>query len=218
MMAWLRWFVGDGGSCTATRSTPLSKAPAMRRLTCFLLTVFATLAQADEIGSVDTVFKFIGPDHKIVVEAHDDPGVSGVTCYMSRARTGGISGALNFNNALTGTLRAGNPDVAGGGTAVGTFSSAEISPDVTALFVGWQLVCRGAALALNTTWTVAFDGIDTLSNVAQLAGTFGFVDTPAPAVLIPPNTRFEYRWSVGANDATSTRIIARSRFALPGRF
>ena len=68
----------------------------MRRFACSLLTVFATLAQADEIGSVDTVFKFIGPDHKIVVEAHDDPGVNGVTCYMSRARTGGISGALGL--------------------------------------------------------------------------------------------------------------------------
>ena len=35
---------------------------------------------ADVIGSVDTVFKFIGPDHKIVVDAYDDPGVAGVTC------------------------------------------------------------------------------------------------------------------------------------------
>jgi CreA protein len=60
------------------------------------LGLFVTLAHAEEIGSVDTVFKFIGPDHKIVVEAHDDPGVNGVTCYMSRARTGGISGALGL--------------------------------------------------------------------------------------------------------------------------
>ncbi len=74
----------------------LPKAPPMRRLACSLLLVFASLAHAEEIGSVDTVFKFIGPDHKIVVEAHDDPGVNGVTCYMSRARTGGISGALGL--------------------------------------------------------------------------------------------------------------------------
>lgn len=33
------------------------------------LVVTATVAHAEEIGSVDTVFKFIGPDHKIVVEA-----------------------------------------------------------------------------------------------------------------------------------------------------
>jgi CreA protein len=50
--------------------------------------------RADAIGSVDTVFKLIGPDHKIVVEAYDDPKVAGVTCYVSRAKTGGIKGAL----------------------------------------------------------------------------------------------------------------------------
>ena len=53
-------------------------------------------ASSEEIGSVDTVFKFIGPDHKIVVEAYDDPKVQGVTCYISRAKTGGIKGALGF--------------------------------------------------------------------------------------------------------------------------
>ncbi len=51
-------------------------------------------AQAEPIGEVDTVFKLIGPDHKIVVEAYDDPKVGGVACYVSRAKTGGISGAL----------------------------------------------------------------------------------------------------------------------------
>jgi CreA protein len=51
-------------------------------------------ATAETIGSVDTVFKLIGPDHKIVVEVFDDPKVSGVSCYLSRAKTGGIKGAL----------------------------------------------------------------------------------------------------------------------------
>jgi CreA protein len=58
------------------------------------LAVSAAGIQAETIGSVDTVFKLIGPDHKIVVEAYDDPKVVGVTCYLSRARTGGIKGAL----------------------------------------------------------------------------------------------------------------------------
>jgi CreA protein len=57
---------------------------------------FATTLHAEEIGSVDTVFKFIGPDHKIVVEAYDDPGVSGVTCFISRAKTGGLKGAFGL--------------------------------------------------------------------------------------------------------------------------
>jgi CreA protein len=38
----------------------------------------------------------IGPDHKIVVEAYDDPKVTGVTCFVSRAKTGGIKGALGL--------------------------------------------------------------------------------------------------------------------------
>lgn len=51
---------------------------------------------AEPIGEVDTVFKLIGPDHKIVVDAYDDPKVSGITCYVSRARTGGIKGAFGL--------------------------------------------------------------------------------------------------------------------------
>ena len=51
---------------------------------------------AEPIGEVDTVFKLIGPDHKIVVDAYDDPGVAGVTCYVSRAKTGGIRGAMGL--------------------------------------------------------------------------------------------------------------------------
>ena len=53
-------------------------------------------ARAEEIGSVNTTFKVLGPDNKIVVEAFDDPEVAGVTCYMSHARTGGIKGAIGF--------------------------------------------------------------------------------------------------------------------------
>ncbi|OAN52419.1 hypothetical protein A6A04_00970 [Paramagnetospirillum marisnigri] len=49
---------------------------------------------AEEIGSVSTVFKMVGANDKIVVEAFDDPKVAGVTCYLSRAKTGGIKGSL----------------------------------------------------------------------------------------------------------------------------
>ena len=52
--------------------------------------------RAEEIGSVDTVFKWLGPDHKIVVEAFDDPDVKNVTCYLCRAKTGGIKGGLGL--------------------------------------------------------------------------------------------------------------------------
>jgi len=59
-----------------------------------LLAPFMPAFAGDTIGEVDTVFKLLGPDHKIVVEAYDDPRVGGVTCYVSRAKTGGIKGAL----------------------------------------------------------------------------------------------------------------------------
>ncbi len=53
------------------------------------LIMLGPLAHAEEIGSVDTVFK-------IVVEAFDDPDVKNVTCYVSRAKTGGIKGGLGL--------------------------------------------------------------------------------------------------------------------------
>jgi CreA protein len=58
--------------------------------------IAACAVHAEPVGEVDTVFKLIGPDHKIVVDAYDDPGVKGVTCYVSRAKTGGIKGGLGL--------------------------------------------------------------------------------------------------------------------------
>ncbi len=67
------------------------------RTACFFfLALTAGGALAETVGEVDTVFKLIGPDHKIVVDVFDDPKVSGVSCYLSRARTGGIKGALGI--------------------------------------------------------------------------------------------------------------------------
>ena len=53
-------------------------------------------AQAETVGAVDTVFKFIGRNHQVVVEVFDDPKVEGVSCYVSRARTRGIKGSLGL--------------------------------------------------------------------------------------------------------------------------
>lgn len=55
-----------------------------------------TLVNAEEIGQVSTVFKMVGPNDRIVVEAFDDPKVPGVTCYLSRAKTGGVKGGLGL--------------------------------------------------------------------------------------------------------------------------
>ncbi len=53
-------------------------------------------AHAETIGSVDTAWKMLGPNHGIVVDAFDDPRVPGVACYVSRSKSGGISGALGI--------------------------------------------------------------------------------------------------------------------------
>ena len=53
-------------------------------------------AFAEEIGHVDTKFNWLGPDHKIVIEAFDDPKVEGVACHLSRAKTGGIKGLVGL--------------------------------------------------------------------------------------------------------------------------
>ena len=51
-------------------------------------------AFADEIGKVDTKFRFLTPDDTVRVEVFDDPDVDGVACYLSRAQTGGVKGAI----------------------------------------------------------------------------------------------------------------------------
>jgi CreA protein len=57
--------------------------------------LFNPLARSEEVGSVNTNFHVTGSD-RVVVEAYDDPLVQGVTCYVSRARTGGIKGTLGI--------------------------------------------------------------------------------------------------------------------------
>ncbi|HET8700553.1 MAG TPA: CreA family protein [Nitrococcus sp.] len=68
----------------------------MKRLIAFCLLFLPTLLCAEEIGHVDTTFRLLGPDNKIVVEAFDDPAVPGVVCYISRAKTGGLKGAVGL--------------------------------------------------------------------------------------------------------------------------
>jgi CreA protein len=53
-------------------------------------------ASAEEIGDVTTTFKLLGANHKIVIEAFDDPDVSGVACHISHAKTGGMKGAVGL--------------------------------------------------------------------------------------------------------------------------
>ncbi|MCP4409318.1 MAG: protein CreA [Gammaproteobacteria bacterium] len=63
-------------------------------ISLILIGLIALPLHAEQIGSVSTKFKFLGPNDKIVIEAFDDPEIKGVTCYLSHAKTGGISGAV----------------------------------------------------------------------------------------------------------------------------
>ena len=62
----------------------------------FLCALPAAGAQAEMIGEVDTAFRWLGKDDRVVIEAYDDPKVQGVTCFVSRARTGGMKGTVGL--------------------------------------------------------------------------------------------------------------------------
>lgn len=89
----------DGPEAGASRQSGSGlRRGRMRKLAGLLggLLLLPALAGAEEIGEVSTVFKWVGPNDKIVVEAFDDPKVQGVTCYLSRAKTGGVKGGLGL--------------------------------------------------------------------------------------------------------------------------
>ncbi|MGG5808238.1 CreA family protein [Falsiroseomonas sp. CW058] len=73
--------------------------PNLPRLALLLpLLVAAPAAAQDtrEIGHVNTAITNLGltRSHRVVVERFDDPEVRGISCYISQARTGGLSGML----------------------------------------------------------------------------------------------------------------------------
>lgn len=48
------------------------------------------------IDEISTTFRLLGPNDKIIVERYDDPKVPNVSCYLSRAETGGVKGGLGL--------------------------------------------------------------------------------------------------------------------------
>ena len=59
----------------------------------------AAAEETRQIGYVNTAITNLGltRSHRVVVERFDDPEVRGVSCYISQARTGGLSGILLAN-------------------------------------------------------------------------------------------------------------------------
>ena len=80
----------------------------MRRLLACLMLLSApvlspvispALAASDDpqrIGDVSTTFRIVGRNDRIVVDRYDDPKALGVSCYLSRAETGGIKGTVGL--------------------------------------------------------------------------------------------------------------------------
>ena len=73
------------------------KQKTLNVLLILILILFtSSIVVADQIGSVSTKFKMLGANDKIVIEAFDDPEIAGATCYLSRAKTGGVSGVVGI--------------------------------------------------------------------------------------------------------------------------
>ena len=90
------------------------------------------------IGSVNTNFRWLGPDDKVVVERYDDPRVPNAACYVSRAETGGVKGWVGLATDPSRFSIACR--------AVGPITVPAIKPGRPSL--GWRT--RRAAAALNT--------------------------------------------------------------------
>jgi len=58
------------------------------------LFLFGSRSEGTNIGAVSTTFRFFGPNDKVALDRFDDDAIDGVACYLSRARTGGIGGAV----------------------------------------------------------------------------------------------------------------------------
>jgi CreA protein len=68
---------------------------ALSLATLALLAAGPAWAQT-RIDSISTNFRWLGPDDKVVVDRYDDPKVANVSCYLSRADTGGVKGGLGL--------------------------------------------------------------------------------------------------------------------------
>ena len=68
----------------------------MRQLALAFGLALAGQAGAETIGCVTTAWKLIGANHRVCVEAFSDPKIPSITCHVSQAKTGGVSGSLGL--------------------------------------------------------------------------------------------------------------------------
>ena len=72
------------------------KPYACLALVCSLLLPSFAHADDSDVGCVTTEWKLLGANHKVCVSAFNDPDIPGVACYISQAKTGGVSGSLGL--------------------------------------------------------------------------------------------------------------------------
>ncbi|MEN3952590.1 CreA family protein [Iodidimonas sp. SYSU 1G8] len=66
-------------------------------LNVLVLSLQAAPVRAEEVGCVSTTFRMLGlANDKVCVDSFRDPKVEGVVCHVSRARTGGVKGAVGL--------------------------------------------------------------------------------------------------------------------------
>jgi len=65
-----------------------------KRVLVIAFLMLGSYASAEDIGCTSTTFHLFGANDKVCVYAFDDPRVSGVSCHVSQARTGGVKGSL----------------------------------------------------------------------------------------------------------------------------
>ncbi len=59
--------------------------------------LMSVAARADEVGCVSTNIRMLGmANDKICIDSFRDPKVEGVVCHVSRAKTGGVKGAIGI--------------------------------------------------------------------------------------------------------------------------
>jgi CreA protein len=94
------WVAGMGPARPQGESRAVTGAQSRLLRTSLLAAALLVLSGSafaqTRIDSINTNFRWLGPDDKIIVERYDDPRVGNVSCYLSRAETGGIKGSLGF--------------------------------------------------------------------------------------------------------------------------
>lgn len=74
----------------------MKNAVTKTALIFFVLIAGTSLARAEDIGCLDTTFKFLSPNDSVCVSAFEDSKIPGVTCHISQARKGGWASVVGL--------------------------------------------------------------------------------------------------------------------------